>query len=117
MPLEYTLHWDDLVTTEKTKAGMVRALRLATERLLQLSRQVVPHERGDLERSGVAAVDESTFTGAVSYDEVYAADQHESTTYRHEPGRTDHYLSGPLAEHHEDLLQIVADAIAAEWSS
>lgn len=85
---------------------------LAGEFLLGESNAIVPHEEGDLERSGEVTSDETTGTVAVSYDRPYAVRQHEELTWRHDDGRQAKYLETPM---HDDqaqdtMLRIIAKA-------
>jgi hypothetical protein len=91
-----------------TRAGAVRGLRIAAEHVLAESRKVVPIEEATLERSGVATVDESSLTAAVSYDTPYAIRQHEELNYRHDAGRTAKYLERPLTEQADNIAAIIA---------
>ncbi|MFJ5999659.1 minor capsid protein [Streptomyces sp. NPDC092370] len=91
-----------------TRAGAVRGLRLASEHVLTESRRVVPIEEATLERSGVATVDESSLTAAVSYDTPYAVRQHEELTYQHDAGRTAKYLERPMTEEADTVGEIIA---------
>lgn len=75
--------------------AIMRGLTASAEVLLQQSRAIVPLEEGTLERSGAASTDASRMAAAVSYDTVYAARQHEETTWRHASGRSAKYLEGP----------------------
>lgn len=98
----------------KLSAAEGRGLGKAAEHLLGESRKRVPIEEGTLERSGVASVDEGNLQAAVSYDTVYAARQHEETTWRHDPGRTSKYLEGPFEEEHNTMMGLVAAEIRRE---
>lgn len=102
------LRWNGPAVLRGTRAGAVRGLRLAAEHVLTESRKRVPIEEGTLERSGVATVDESSLTAAVSYDTVYAVRQHEELTWRHDAGRTAKYLEGPLNEQAATCAAIIA---------
>lgn len=75
-----------------------QAVRLAGEHVLTVSRAVAPIEEGTLTRSSRVTTETTgtTATAAVSYDTVYAARQHEETTWRHDPGRQAKYLEQPL---------------------
>lgn len=84
---------------------------LAGEFLLGESNAIVPHEEGDLERSGEVTSDESTGTVAVSYDRPYAVRQHEELTWRHDEGRQAKYLETPM---HDEQVQQTMLAIIAE---
>ena len=85
-------------------------LRLAAEHLLQASSELVPHEEGDLERSGEVSVDESGPAAAVSYDRPYAVRQHEDQTLRHDNGRRAKYLEEPMSTERDTMLRIIAKA-------
>ncbi|AYD86203.1 hypothetical protein SEA_DAROLANDSTONE_11 [Streptomyces phage Darolandstone] len=102
------LNWNGPAVMRGTRAGAVRGLRIAAEHVLTESRKVVPIEEATLERSGVATVDETRLTAAVSYDTVYAVRQHEELNYRHDPGRTAKYLERPLTEQADAVAEIIA---------
>ncbi|MET7333274.1 hypothetical protein [Nonomuraea sp. NPDC005650] len=93
------------------EAGAVKGLAVAMEHLLQKSREEVPHEEGTLERSGTTSVDESTLTGAVSYDTPYAVRQHEDLTLRHDEGRKAKYLEDPADAERAVMLELIAAQI------
>lgn len=111
MTLTTRLDWDGLAVTAQMRAGAIRGLEVATEHVLGASRAVVPLEEATLERSGVASVDETDLTGAISYDTVYAVRQHEELTWRHAEGRTAKYLEGPLEAERETVAALVAAQI------
>ncbi|MEU3102929.1 hypothetical protein [Streptomyces griseoflavus] len=102
------LNWNGAAALRGTRAGAVRGLRVAAEHVLTESRKVVPIEEATLERSGVATVDESQLTAAVSYDTPYAVRQHEELNYRHDAGRTAKYLERPLTEQADNVAAIIA---------
>ncbi|MFB6846207.1 hypothetical protein ACFCXS_15280 [Streptomyces sp. NPDC056373] len=102
------LNWNGAAALRGTRAGALRGLRVAAEHVLTESRKVVPIEEATLERSGVATVDESSLTAAVSYDTPYAVRQHEELNYRHDPGRTAKYLERPLTEEAATVAAIIA---------
>ncbi|MEV0115540.1 hypothetical protein AB0H77_20230 [Streptomyces sp. NPDC050844] len=106
-----TLRFNGEQALRGTQDGAARGLRLAAEHVLARSRARVPIEEGTLERSGVATVDESSLTAAVSYDTVYAVRQHEELGYRHDAGRTAKYLEGPLNEQAGTVAEIIAAAV------
>lgn len=102
------LRWNGAAVLRGTRAGAIRGLRIGAEHVLAESRKRVPIEEATLERSGVATVDESSLTAAVSYDTVYAIRQHEELNYRHDAGRTAKYLEGPLTEQAATVAAIIA---------
>ncbi|MFI2037606.1 hypothetical protein ACH470_23605 [Streptomyces bottropensis] len=102
------LRWNGAAAMRGTRAGAVRGLRLAAEHVLAESRKVVPIEEATLERSGVATVNESSLTAAVSYDTPYAIRQHEELNYRHDAGRSAKYLERPLTEQADTVAGIIA---------
>ncbi|EFL21894.1 conserved hypothetical protein [Streptomyces himastatinicus ATCC 53653] len=102
------LRWNGAAAMRGTRAGAVRGLRIAAEHVLAESRKIVPIEEATLERSGVATVDESSLTAAVSYDTPYAIRQHEELNYRHDAGRSAKYLERPLTEQADTVAEIIA---------
>lgn len=81
-------------------------LRRGLEHVLAESRKIVPLDEGTLERSG--RVDVDGLDGAVSYDTVYAARQHEELTWRHAPGRMAKYLEIPMNRERDVVLRLMA---------
>ncbi|GHA19417.1 hypothetical protein ACFOOM_10185 [Streptomyces echinoruber] len=102
------LRWNGDAVMRGTRTGAVRGLRLGAEHVLTESRKIVPIEEATLERSGVATVDESSLTAAVSYDTPYAVRQHEELTYRHDAGRSAKYLERPLTQEAPTVAAIIA---------
>ncbi len=92
----------------ETRRAAARGLRHATEHVLSVSDQRVPHDEGTLERSGAASVDESGLRGAVSYDTEYAVAQHENLNYSHKSGRTAKFLELALREEAEVVRLLIA---------
>ena len=106
-----------------------------TEALLGKAMRIVPHDKGMLEGSGSARVNEvevahgnddgsmsqngmppgavpgSTIVGTVSFNTPYAARQHEELSYRHKEGRQAKYLESPLKEFISRFAQNIANAI------
>lgn len=73
------------------KRALTAGLRIAGEHLLGVSNRRVPHEDGDLERSGVVSEVSDTEV-AISYDTPYAVIQHEDLSLRHDAGRSAKFL-------------------------
>jgi hypothetical protein len=97
--------------------------------------RIVPHDKGDLENSGTAAVNGtdvaksnrdgtlsemgkppaaipgSKIVGEVGYNKPYAARQHEELSYQHKDGRQAKYLENPLKEFTQQFVQNIADAV------
>ena len=93
------------------RAGAAKGLKKAAEHLLQVSRELVPHEEGTLERSGTTAVDERNLRAAVSYDTPYALRQHEELTWKHDEGRQAKYLEEPMQTEQQAMREIIAAEI------
>ncbi|GGS88500.1 hypothetical protein ACFFV7_50955 [Nonomuraea spiralis] len=106
-----TLKLDIAPIDKAMEAGAVKGLKVAMEHLLQKSREEVPHEEGTLERSGTPSVDESTLTGAVSYDTPYSVRQHEDLTLRHDEGRKAKYLEDPFDAEQQTMQELIAAQI------
>lgn len=92
----------------KARAGLINGLEAGMEHVLQEARVLVPNEEGDLEQSGVASVDPSSLTGAVSFDTPYAVRQHEELSWRHSDGGTAKYLERPMNSNRDVVLDLVA---------
>lgn len=107
MAVELEWHGDKVKAeiTGATYAGLL----LGGEHLLQVSSTLVPHEEGDLERSGEVSGDDRD-TVAVSYDRPYAVRQHEDMTLRHDEGRQAKYLEQPMHTERATIERIVAQA-------
>ena len=98
---------------EGERKGTKRGLLVGAEHVLGVSNERVPHEDGDLERSGaVSQTDDGTT--AISYDTDYAVVQHEDTSLHHDSGRQAKYLESAMIEERATVLQIVAAAIRKE---
>jgi Minor capsid protein len=106
----FRLEWNGDQVEAILEAASLAGLRLAGEHLLQVSSELVPHEEGDLERSG--DVDEDADQPAVSvfYDRPYATRQHEDQTLRHDEGRQAKYLEQPMGTERDVMLRLIAKA-------
>lgn len=101
------VEWNGNVVEAKEKAGVISGLTKASEHLLGESRAIVPIQEATLERSGVASVDRSSMTAAVSYDTKYAVRQHEELTWQHDEGRQAKYLEQPTLTERDTMLAIM----------
>lgn len=106
----FELHWDGDDVRAAFRRASMEGLELAAEHLLQASSALVPHEEGDLERSGEVTVDRTTGVVAVSYDRPYAVKQHEDMTLRHDEGRQAKFLEKPMSTEKDTMLALVATA-------
>jgi hypothetical protein len=111
----FLVEWNGDEVVAALAGASLDGLELAGEYLLGESNLLVPHEEGDLERSGEVTSDASTGTVAVSYDRPYAVRQHEELTYRHDQGRQAKYLETPMHDPHtqDTMLRIIAKAAGA----
>lgn len=94
--------------------GRLSGLRLGGEHVLGVSNEQVPHEEGDLERSGGVSQDERSGLTAISYDTDYAVKQHEDESLHHDAGRNAKFLENALLSERQTVLAIVAEAIRKE---
>lgn len=108
MGVSYEIEWNGGEIETLIEAATRQGLTEAAEHLLKVSRDLVPIQEGTLERSGVAEVDDTDLTAAVSYDTPYAVRQHEELTWRHEEGRQAKYLEQPMNTERETLLALIA---------
>lgn len=86
------------------------AAYLMGEHILDTSNRHVPHELGDLERSG-RVTDPDLGEVTVYYDTPYAVVQHEDMTLQHDAGRTAKYLENALHSEKAACERIAADAM------
>lgn len=104
------LSWEGDRVAAILEDATMDGLELAAEHLLQVSSSLVPHEEGDLERSGEVSKDEDDLAVAVSYDRPYAVRQHEDLTLRHDEGRRAKYLEEPMSTERDVMLKLIAKA-------
>ena len=83
---------------------------LASEHLLQVSRELVPLEEGTLSRSGETSVDEASLTANVTYGTPYALIQHEALDFHHDAGRQAKYLEAPSVSEASTFATLMAKA-------
>lgn len=95
------------------KAALAVGVRLAAEHILNVSNTKVPHEDGDLERSGVVTSD-GAGTAAISYDTPYAVIQHEDLTLKHDAGRSAKYLELACRSEAKTAGRIVANYVKSK---
>lgn len=106
----FELTWDGEKVLATLKDSSFAGAQLAAEHLLQVSSELVPHEEGDLERSGEVSSDPASGMVAVSYDRPYAVRQHEDQTLRHDNGRQAKYLERPMSTEKSVMLALIAKA-------
>lgn len=81
-------------------------LQTGLEHVLAEAQKIIPLDEGTLRRSGkVVMLDD--LNGAVVFDTVYAARQHEELTWRHLPGRTAKYLEIPMNTEKDVVLRLM----------
>lgn len=108
--MTFRVEWDG----DRVKAALADAsfegLQLAGQHLLQVSSGLVPHEEGDLERSGDTDEDRAAQAVSVFYDRPYAVVQHEDLTFKHDEGRQAKYLEVPMHTEKDVMLKLIASA-------
>jgi len=110
MAESWRIDWNDKGVIAALRGATTEGLSLAAEHLLQVSSGLVPHEEGDLERSGEVSSDPASQSVAVSYDRPYAVRQHEDMTLRHDEGRQAKYLEQPMSTERDTMLALIAQA-------
>jgi hypothetical protein len=107
------------VMAAKDRAKMV-GLLMGGEMVLKVSNERVPHEDGDLERTGAVTGDVEESKVAISYRDVayrgQAVHQHEDMTLKHDEGRQAKYLETALQENRDAVLQAVAGQLRKAFS-
>ncbi|NUK07464.1 hypothetical protein HRW18_05430 [Streptomyces lunaelactis] len=81
-------------------------LQRGLEHVLAEANKLVPLEEGTLRRSGKVVMN-GPLDGAVIYDTVYAARQHEELTWKHLPGRSAKYLEIPMNTERDVVLRMM----------
>lgn len=93
------------------RAGM-RGLEDAAEFLLEEANRTIPHETGEMQRSGAVSSDAERMQAAVSYNTPYAPRQHEDTRLRHDPGRRAKWLQLTCVEQTDRVADHLRRAIS-----
>lgn len=86
------------------------AAYLIGEHILGTGNRHVPHELGDLERSG-RVTDPEAGEVTVYYDTPYAEVQHEDLTFQHDAGRNAKWLENAMNSEKAAAARIAADAM------
>ncbi len=102
------IDWNDDEVIAAISGASFEGLQLAAEHLLQVSATLVPHEEGELERSGDTDEDEDKGMVSVFYDRSYSVIQHEMEDFKHDEGRSWKYLEIPMHTEKETMLELIA---------
>lgn len=98
--------------TAATREAAYQGLLIGGELVLGDSNSQVPHEDGDLERTGAVSGDPAALKVAISYRDVaykgQAVDQHENMTLKHDEGRNAKFLEKALAANRDKVREAVA---------
>lgn len=101
----------DLGKVQKAKQDAItRGLGIGGRIILDASNETIPHEDGDLERTGAVTIDGNR--ASIGYRDVaykgQATDQHENMTYKHDPGRSAKFLERAMNANRQTALEAVA---------
>ncbi len=107
------IDWSDDEIIAATSSASFEGLQLAAQHLLQEATAIVPHEEGELERSGDTDDDEDEGVVSVFFDRPYAVIQHEMEDFKHDEGRSWKYLEIPMHTEKETMLELIA-SVASE---
>ncbi len=108
--MAFEVEWNGDAIKAALHGAAFEGLQLAGQHLLQVSSALVPHEEGDLERSGDTDEDRTENAVSVFYDRPYSVIQHEELSYRHDNGRTAKYLELPMHTEKETMLELIASS-------
>lgn len=100
-------YWKGEEVKADTREAGARALRLGAEHMLTEANDRVPHEYGDLMRSGDVDVDEGDLQASISYDTPYAVMQHENTDLVHANGREAKWLERTMDSEHDAVMDFM----------
>lgn len=111
--MTFTLNLAGLAASvEQIEKGAEEGARLGAEHVLSEANKTVPHDEGNLERSG--AVDSDGTTSAMSYDTPYARRQHEDLTLHHGGKGKAKWLETTLSAEADAVAAVAAHAIRSE---
>lgn len=85
--------------------GQSSVLNAAGYHVLGVANQQVPHETGDLMRSGGVSTDNDS--AAIFYDTPYAVVQHEDMGLRHDEGRNAKYLENAVRSEEQVVMTML----------
>lgn len=105
------VYWRGNEVKGRARAGGARALRMGAEHMLTEANDRVPHEYGDLMRSGDVDVDEQDLIASISYDTAYAVMQHENTDLIHANGREAKWLERTMGDEHDAVQRYMTDEL------
>lgn len=112
---------DGKAALDKLRAAAADGLHDAAKRVLAAANRHVPTEHGDLEKSGIASVDDDALRAAVSYGRglsaAYAVREHEDMTLRHDDGRTAKWLEVAMNSEGKAMLEQLAATIRAQMGT
>jgi len=106
------VHWAAGPVLAGTADAAMRGLTKWGNLVLAMSNARVPHDSGDLERSGAVTPDPGSVSVRVSYDTPYARRQHEELDWQHEGDRSAKYLESAVHDSMERGLALVAEDLA-----
>lgn len=106
--MAFEVEWNGDEIKAALHGAAFEGLQLAGQHLLQVSSALVPHEEGDLERSGDTDEDRGGNAVSVFYDRPYAVVQHEELSYKHDDGRSAKYLEIPMHTEKDTMLELIA---------
>jgi hypothetical protein len=82
---------------------------MGAEHILTETNDRIPHEYGDLMRSGDVDVDAGDLVASISYGTPYAVVQHEDVDLIHPNGREAKYLERTMNDEGRAVQQFMAD--------
>ena len=95
---------------EAKDGAILKGLGIGGLIILEASNGQIPHEDGDLERTGAVSVEGRK--AAISYRDVaykgQATDQHENMALKHDPGRNAKFLERAMNANRDVALDAVA---------
>lgn len=100
------LIWNGELAEEKARKAAMEGLTTGAEVILTESKDQVPLDWGDLERSGNITTFERELAVYISYDTPYARRQHEDLSLNHPNGRKAKYLEDPFKKLQKKVLKL-----------
>jgi hypothetical protein len=103
--------WNDRVVSSIVANAAADGLSDAAEFILEEANRKVPHDEGNLQRSGSPSVDPSKMEAVVSYDTPYAVRLHEHPEYNFQKGREGKWLENTMRDKRDEALVHIANKI------
>ena len=112
MILNKKINWKGDKVSVAVRMEMAKTLDNVSEALLTEANKTVPHDIGDLEKSGDTDIDRTKLIAHVFYDTPYARRLHEHPEYNFNKGRRGKWLELTVIEWRDRFKQYIRDSLS-----